>query len=150
MADDLLDRLEAALREASRQLNRITRARLAEFELTLPRFYALKMVGHCGVLTMSALQERLGLAPSTVTELVDDLVEAGLVIRERSHEDRRVVTVALTPAGKRVMARLGRYRREALAQAAAGMTEEKLQALVRDLTLLAEALDRLAGSAGGG
>ena len=36
-----------------------------------------------------------------LTRIVDDLEEAGLVRRERSERDRRVVEIALTPEGRR-------------------------------------------------
>lgn len=41
-----------------------------------------------------------------VTRLVDRLVEGGLVDRERSEEDRRVVRVRIRPAGLELLARL--------------------------------------------
>lgn len=49
---------------------------------------------------MSAIAGAIRLSLSSVTALVDRLVEKKLVRRDRSAEDRRVVEVALTDEGK--------------------------------------------------
>jgi DNA-binding MarR family transcriptional regulator len=54
-----------------------------------------------GALTASGLALASDLAPATVTEMLDALVTAGLVERERDTDDRRVVRVSLTPLGRR-------------------------------------------------
>jgi DNA-binding MarR family transcriptional regulator len=51
--------------------------------------------------TVTELSERLRLAQSSVTELVARAEQAGLVRREPSSEDGRVVHLRLTPEGER-------------------------------------------------
>ena len=51
--------------------------------------------------TVTDLVERLGLAQSTVTELVSRAEEAGLIEREPSSEDGRVAYLRLTAEGER-------------------------------------------------
>ena len=51
--------------------------------------------------TVTELSERLRLAQSSVTELVARAERAGLVRREPSSEDGRVVYLRLTPEGER-------------------------------------------------
>lgn len=64
--------------------------------------------------TVSDLVERLALTQSTVTELVQRAVAAGLVTRRASPDDRRVVHLSLTPEGRerldRVHSELGPER----------------------------------------
>lgn len=55
--------------------------------------------------TVTELAERLQLAQSSVTELVDRAEQAGLVHREPSGEDGRVVYLLLTPKGEDRFAR---------------------------------------------
>ena len=57
--------------------------------------------GECG-LSMSELAARRGMALNSATALVDRLVHAGLLERSHDTADRRVVRVALTPAGQRL------------------------------------------------
>jgi DNA-binding MarR family transcriptional regulator len=59
-----------------------------------------------GELTMNELSKIIILDKSTMTRLVDQLVEKGLVHREADMRDRRVVRVGLTDTGKNLRARL--------------------------------------------
>jgi DNA-binding MarR family transcriptional regulator len=52
-------------------------------------------------LSFTALADRLKVSPNTVTELVTRAEQAGLVRRERSGDDQRVVFVRLTEEGER-------------------------------------------------
>lgn len=52
-------------------------------------------------LSFTALADRLKVSPNTVTELVTRAEQAGLVRRERSGGDQRVVFVRLTEEGER-------------------------------------------------
>ena len=76
--------------------------------------------------TVSELSERLLLAQSTVTELVDRAGEAGLIRRSASPDDARVAYVALTPEGERSLMCAFRglaAERRALRDAIAGLDD---------------------------
>jgi DNA-binding MarR family transcriptional regulator len=62
----------------------------------------IEILGRDGALMMSEISSRAGLSMSTLTTTMDGLVEKGLVQRERSENDRRVVRVELTKEGKTV------------------------------------------------
>lgn len=51
-------------------------------------------------LRMCDLADRLHLSPSGLTRRLDGLVREGLVVREPSTDDRRVMLAVLTPAGR--------------------------------------------------
>lgn len=57
----------------------------------------------CGPLRMSEVAERVEISSASLTGIVDRLEQRGLVERERSDSDRRVVTVALTDDGREVL-----------------------------------------------
>jgi DNA-binding MarR family transcriptional regulator len=63
----------------------------------------------------------LGVDPSTGTRLCDRLVRKGLVRRQRSTSDRRVVRVTLTPAGRSLVDQVTVRRREELSRIVAVM-----------------------------
>ena len=94
----------SALRRFLRRAEKIARAA----GLTPQRYLLLLMVkgapdgGERS--TVTELAERLQLAQSTVTELVDRSVEAGLLRREPSENDGRVAHVRLTEEGERRLA----------------------------------------------
>ena len=54
-----------------------------------------------GSLSMGALSDRIGIPLSTLTGIVDKLVEKGFLERSRSRHDRRVVEVGITGFGLR-------------------------------------------------
>ncbi|MHB8960420.1 MAG: MarR family winged helix-turn-helix transcriptional regulator [Candidatus Limnocylindrales bacterium] len=70
-----------------------------EIPITMPQAKVLYLLGASGELHMSELVIRLGVSLSTVSGLVERVVEAGLAVRHEDPADRRQVVVGLTPAG---------------------------------------------------
>ena len=68
--------------------------------LSLQELRVVERLGDVGRTRMKELAEYLLLAVNSVTSLVDKLEGQGLVRRERSTDDRRVVFVELTPTGR--------------------------------------------------
>lgn len=60
------------------------------------------------------LSERMLIKHHSTVELIDRLDARGLVRRQRSTEDRRRISVHLTPKGERVLAKLYRHHAELL------------------------------------
>lgn len=69
-------------------------------DLSLQELRVVERLGDVGTVRMKELAEYMLLAVNSVTSLVDRLEAAGLVRRQRSSEDRRVVHVELTDAGR--------------------------------------------------
>ena len=70
-----------------------------EIDVTMPQAKLLYLLGAAGDLHMSDVVIRLGVSLSTVSGLVDRLVDHGLAYRRDDPADRRQVVVGLTPAG---------------------------------------------------
>jgi MarR family 2-MHQ and catechol resistance regulon transcriptional repressor len=81
-------------------------ALLAEAGLTESQFGALEALYHLGPLHQRKLGEKLLRSSGNITMVVDNLERRQLVRRERGVEDRRFVTVHLTDAGRRLIARV--------------------------------------------
>jgi DNA-binding MarR family transcriptional regulator len=116
--------LRAALRHYMHRSERIARAS----GLTPQRHLLLLLIkgARDGSETsnVTELTQRLRLAQSTVTELVDRAVAAGLVERSRSESDQRVIELRLAPEGERRLARSftsNEKERQALAGAFASL-----------------------------
>ena len=120
-ADD--DQVVEALLAASRALVAIAARSLADHdvEVTLPQFRALVVLASRGPQRVVDVSGELGVDPSTGTRLCDRLVRKGLVRRQRSTADRRVVRVTLTPAGRSLVDQVSARRREELSRAVAQM-----------------------------
>ena len=70
-----------------------------EIAISMPQAKLLYLLGAGGELHMSALVHRLGVSLSTISGLVDKVVDQGLASRREDPVDRRQVMVGLTPAG---------------------------------------------------
>jgi DNA-binding MarR family transcriptional regulator len=81
---------------------RLTKGMAREVGLTGPQLTVLKLLETFGDLSLSSLSERIRAQNSTVTGIIDRMEREGLVTRERSTTDRRVVYIKLTDKGARV------------------------------------------------
>ncbi len=100
-------------REAQRlffQIGMVQRAKvgeeLADLGLTFAQAHALRLLEPDLPSPMSALADRLFCDASNVTGIADRLEARGLVERRSVGADRRVKTLALTPAGVELRARV--------------------------------------------
>jgi len=104
---DLAARLRLAIARTARRL----RQEGGE-ELSASQTAALATIDRHGPLTPSELAARERIQRPTVTRIVARLEEGGLVQRTRDPQDGRSSLVALSPAGRRLLAR-GRTRKNA-------------------------------------
>lgn len=74
--------------------------RVQEYGLTTPQFGIMEALHHLGPLSLGELADKLLVTGGNVTYVMDRLEEQGLVVRERSPDDRRIVQAKLTPKGK--------------------------------------------------
>ncbi len=70
-----------------------------EIDVTMPQAKVLYLLSAAGELRMSDLVARLGVSLSTVSGLVDRVVDHGLAARRPDVDDRRHVVVSLTDDG---------------------------------------------------
>ncbi|HET6734702.1 MarR family winged helix-turn-helix transcriptional regulator [Mycobacterium sp.] len=103
MAALSLDRqLCFALYSASRAMTAAYRPILTELNLTYPQYLVLMALWEEDRVTVGRLGERLQLDSGTLSPLLKRLEANGLIRRERSTTDERLVEVALTPSGRRL------------------------------------------------
>jgi MarR family transcriptional regulator, 2-MHQ and catechol-resistance regulon repressor len=74
--------------------------------LTLSQFAALEALLHRGSMCQSELAAKLLKSGGNITLVVDNLVKAGLVTRQRDEQDRRFITVSLTEKGRSYISEL--------------------------------------------
>ena len=79
---------------------RLTKQAAREIGLTGPQLTVLKLLDTLGDVSLSSLSERIRAQNSTVTGIIDRMEREGLVLRERSTSDRRVVYIRLTDKGR--------------------------------------------------
>jgi DNA-binding MarR family transcriptional regulator len=95
---------------------------------------------HPGISVAAAARE-LHLAANSVSTLVNQLVDAGLLRREADPADRRAALLEITGAARERMASLRRARTGLVAEALTGLSEEDKAAIDQALP----ALEKLMG-----
>lgn len=96
----------------------------------------LRALANNGPYQVSEVANQLGVTLSAATGLVDRLVKAKLVTRERDQEDRRVVWVKITPEGEHAVQAAEARRRAAFREMVKNLPGD-------DVVKLCDILDRL-------
>jgi DNA-binding MarR family transcriptional regulator len=139
--DELVDTVLAA----SRALVVVAARSLAAAgdEVTLPQYRALVVLAARGPQGTAELAAALAVTPSTVTRLCDRLVRKGLVRRHRRAGDRRSVRIALTGAGRDLVAEVTRRRRAELARLLGALPPDQYEPVITAFRAFAAAADEL-------
>jgi DNA-binding MarR family transcriptional regulator len=122
----------------------LRRAATADVGMSLdgPRASLLSVLVYGGPLPITRIAEVERVSPPAITKLVDALESAGLVSRNRSTEDRRVVMVEATPAGRRVLERGRTARVRLIANLLDGATPDELGTLERAAEIIGARLPK--------
>ncbi len=115
---------------------------LGQFGVTASQAYTILAFPADVAINMNRLSEIMGLAGSTMTRMVDQLVEKGFVQRRPGDEDRREVLVRLTEKGRRTREDLQKAQREAIGAVLGDVAEEERSSIVAVLTRLNSALQK--------
>ncbi|MEP6618334.1 MAG: MarR family transcriptional regulator [bacterium] len=109
-----------------------------EFDITPTQYNVLRILRGAGSagLCRNDVRDRLVAQVPDVTRLLDRMVEAGVVERERDSTDRRLVTTRITRHGLALLARLDGPVMEAHRQAVGHLTKAQLRALIELLALV--------------
>ena len=115
--------------------------RVEKYGLTVPQFLALTKVDLLGPdATMSEISDALMLPRSSMTSITDRLVEQGLVQRGRLENDRRAVSVSITPAGASLVRTIERERTADLTRVLSGLDSDELEQFAHLLMRLIEGM----------
>jgi DNA-binding MarR family transcriptional regulator len=96
---------------------------------------------------VNGLAESLGVGPSSASRLCDRLEALGLLRRVADPRDRREVQVLVTAEAEHLLSELSRYRREALDEVLARMSERAREELSRSLNAFRVAVEASAVAA---
>ena len=112
--------------------------RLGPLGLTPPHAGMLRAIERNVGINQKALSNLLGLLPSRMVVLLDELQEHGLLERRVSPDDRRTHALYLTRQGSKALEGIGRVAREHDEALCAGLSNEERRTLGDLLGRLAE------------
>ncbi|WP_433174285.1 MarR family winged helix-turn-helix transcriptional regulator [Actinoallomurus sp. CA-150999] len=115
---------------------------LLEGRVSLPQFRVLVVLADLGISPSSSVARELGMNASSVTRLADRLEASGHVVRGHDPRSRSIVTLALTPAGRRLVDQVMRWRRDELARILGRLSPSERAVLAAALHRFHEAVGR--------
>lgn len=113
---------------------------LLEGRLSLSQFRMLAILDELGPSPSSAVARAMGAGASSVTRLADRLESSGHVTRGHDPHNRSVVTLAPTAAGRDLVARVLRWRRDELARVLHRLSPDERAGLTGGLRRFHEAV----------
>ncbi|AKU94540.1 Transcriptional regulator, MarR family [Labilithrix luteola] len=112
--------------------------RLADFDLTPPQAGILRALSASPGISQQELGRLLGIFPSRLVLLLDELDELGLIERRDDPDDRRVYQVFVTDKGRQSLEAIGRIARAHQDALCAALDEDERQTLASLLSRIAE------------
>lgn len=109
---------------------RLWKERLAPLEVDPQLVMVLRLVAADEGRSQQALGSSLGIAPSRMVGLIDDLEGRGLVERRANPDDRRTRSLHVTPAGRKLLGRLAELSKRHEDDIVRGLTAEERGQLV--------------------
>jgi DNA-binding MarR family transcriptional regulator len=116
---------------------------LQGYDFDMAGFRALRVVNHFGAATMGEIADYTFSDRTTLTRVVDHLVETGLMVRSKPPGDRRKVVLTLTDEGRRLFRRAREAVSRDIDTLVAGMPDGEFRAAAR---LVQQLVERLAES----
>jgi DNA-binding MarR family transcriptional regulator len=126
----IIDELNGAVR----LLRCAATGRMVKQGVSMTHLHVMWRLEESGELPMSRLAEFLDVSLSNATGLIDRMAERGLIERTRLDDDRRVVLVGLTPAGKEMLDEIQIMKRDLMQGVLGRLDAAQLDRLHRALT----------------
>ncbi|KAB7668058.1 MarR family winged helix-turn-helix transcriptional regulator [Bacillus sp. B1-b2] len=126
---DNIATIEKELRYISGIIKQKGREILSNYTITPPQFVALQWLFEDGDMTIGELSNKMFLAFSTTTDLVDRMEKNELVQRVKDPNDRRVVRIHLLEEGKRLIDEVIKKRQVYLQEVLGEYTTEEMEDL---------------------
>ncbi|OIJ10326.1 MarR family transcriptional regulator [Anaerobacillus arseniciselenatis] len=134
--------IEKSLRKIADIIKQRGREILTQFPITPPQFVALQWLHEYGDMTIGELSNKMYLACSTTTDLVDRMEKNELVERVKDTNDRRVVRIHLLEKGATIIQEVIKKRQEYLSDVLKHLSEEEVNVLESNLSHLYDEMTR--------
>jgi DNA-binding MarR family transcriptional regulator len=135
--DDAISKILTAYNAVSRSINP---TQLLKVDLTSSQIKVLVGFFERDSYTMTELSKTHSVSVSTMTSMVDRLLQSGLIERQRDEVDRRVVRVSLSREGKKMVKYLMQVRRGELEKFLHELTPEEVELFVTSIETVAQYL----------
>lgn len=142
---ELMDRIRHvahALRQVGESSLAAADMSYARYRLLMALFFSAEVEGREG-LHPSEISERQGTSRNTISSLIRDLEDEGLIERRLNQEDRRKFNISLTPSGQTMVQEHSSKHMRMVAQCFESLSAEEKVQLGQILAKLAENLEAI-------
>jgi DNA-binding MarR family transcriptional regulator len=108
-----------------------------------PSRFVLGAVMKHGPIHMSEIGKRMDISKPYMTALVDKLIREGLVERIPDKNDRRVINVAITKAGRHTLKEFRKNARKIIVENLSSLNSDDVSALHESLKTIRDVMSRL-------
>ncbi len=131
------------MRRIVRAINLQSQELSRQVGLTVPQLVLLRAIGDQppGTATATTLRETMEVNAATMSGLVDRLARRGLLSRQRSQSDRRVVYLGLTDAGRQALSQAPSPLQEQVLDRLADLPADERGTIISSLERLVELMD---------
>ncbi|MGG1397792.1 MarR family transcriptional regulator [Bacillus salipaludis] len=133
---EIVANIEKDLRYISGIIKQKGREMLSNYKITPPQFVALQWLFEDGDMTIGELSNKMFLACSTTTDLVDRMEKNQLLARVKDPNDRRVVRIHLLEEGERIINEVIKKRQVYLEEILKNFTTDEILLLQNNLSKL--------------
>lgn len=131
-----VDQLQQLINEITRYYSICDHFCTEQLGITASQGYTLLAMPEADSITMNELSAKMKLATSTMTRMVDQLIQKRMMERQTDPEDRRVVRVNLTESGCGVKIKLKEIMQDVYSQVLGGIPIEEQDILLGSLEML--------------
>ncbi|MCD5413803.1 MAG: MarR family transcriptional regulator [Clostridiales bacterium] len=136
MYDDTIVKIEEELRCVCTKIKREGRKILSDLGITPPQFEALQHLIKENSLTISELSKKMHLACSTITDLVTRMEQNGLVQRNKSTKDLRIIRIVVQEKGYQIIKEVLIIRRNYLSGLLGNLEQEQKKLLTEGINII--------------
>ncbi|OLO27803.1 MarR family transcriptional regulator [Alkalihalophilus pseudofirmus] len=136
-----VEHIEKSLRKVAQIIKQKGRVILNQFPITPPQFVALQWLNEIGDMTIGDLSNKMYLACSTTTDLVDRMEKNELVERVKDQNDRRVVRIHLLEKGETIIQEVIKKRQDYLKDVLQNFSDEEIAFLEKSLHVLHQEME---------
>jgi len=111
--------------------------------LSMTQIHTLFRLHHAGMCGVTEVGDNLGVTHAAASQMVDRLVQQGLIERAEDPSDRRVKQLSLTSEGRRLVLDSIEARRHWMEQLTDFLDPEELEQIIQALTILTRTAHRL-------
>lgn len=96
-------------------------------DISIKEVRTIESIGLNGIKSMSAIAKKLRITVGTLTVSINNLLKKGYVIKEKSVQDKRVVTIRLTEKGKALFKAHQKFREKIMKEVILDLTKQEAE-----------------------